>query len=143
MTGYPPPRRRRLGDLSSVWTVGAAALGAVFAAQFSAIVVMILLGLIFGRSSPIFGGSGASFIAVVAVFVLGGCAVVGFMCGRWWAFAGAVFVLPLLALEMALAGGGVFAFVLYLAGSCGAVALALLAGSAARQRHDRRQTRDT
>lgn len=91
------------------------------------VLVSVLLAVV--ASALVADGSGLVRVLLVA-FVLGPCLSLGRRCGRWWAFAGAAGLVPLLAFVLLVGGyassSGIGAAALFLLGTSCALALGSL-----------------
>jgi hypothetical protein len=121
-TRRPPPPAL----LRSVPQVGFG-LAAVVAAG-GVLTVLVALGLSLVAGSIV--GDGALTVRLaVTVLILGPCVSIGYRCGRWWAFAGAAALVPLLLLGILVDGPRSAGQVEFAAFATAAVALATAVGS--------------
>ena len=107
------------------------------------IVVGVALSLVAGS---VVGDGALTVRMAVAVLILGPCVSIGYRCGRWWAFAGAAALAPLLLLGILVDGPRSAARLEFAAFAIAAVALATAVGSLRRALHhaarsDRLETR--
>jgi hypothetical protein len=115
--------RSRGRDLPPILrTPGQVATAVVLVAGAGAVAVVLVSILLSFLASPLVGDGSAVVRVLLVAFVLAPCVSVGRRCGRWWAFAGAAGLVPLLGFAT-LAGGA--------SGDSGLVALAVLGAASA------------
>ena len=99
---HPPAAPIRFRQLGTWWGVGLGTLAAGCLGLFAGLVLLIPVAI--ANAITPFDAKTVATVLVPAA-PAAACAAVGFLCGRWWAFTGAVFLLPLSGLEWATEGG--------------------------------------
>jgi hypothetical protein len=121
----PPPALLR-----TVPQVGLGLAVVVAAGGLLTVVLALALSVLAGS---VVGDGALTVRAALAALILGPCVSIGYRCGRWWAFAGAAALVPLVLLAVLIYGprspGGLAAAAFMIA----AVALATAIGSLRRE----------
>ena len=123
----PPPALLRTAQ-----EVGFGLAVVVVAGGTLTIVVALALSLVAGS---VVGDGALTVRMAVAVLILGPCVSIGYRCGRWWAFAGAAVLAPLLLLGILVDGPRSAGRLEFAAFAIAAVALATAVGSLRRALH--------